>query len=129
MSLQLFLVNNDPLATIFMTSTGQMMYSAKTSMKTSDPITPSMSNAPTRISRLSNAVSQSRGHIETEIGSIEPLGSSEKEATVNIYLEKSFQLHLGEGDLKSLDGSLGVSIEDAERSSTDLSSQMTLHKE
>ncbi|KAH6899244.1 hypothetical protein BKA70DRAFT_1314803 [Coprinopsis sp. MPI-PUGE-AT-0042] len=146
-TLQLFLINNDPLATAFMTSTGQLMYSAKTprernagpsndslsldslSLDQSRHIAPSTSSAPTRIYRLAGAVSQSRGHVETEVGMIEPPGDDNKVATVNMYLEQCFQLKLGEGELKSLDSSTGVSIADAEQSLADSSSQMTLHKD
>ena len=91
-------------------------------------------NAPpsTKIHRLANAISTSRGHVETQIGSIEPPESSEQVATVNMFLDHEgfFQLKLGEGELKSLESSTGVSIENGEHSTGEgTSEQMALHKE
>ena len=147
MSLELFLVSNDPLSTNLMTSLGEAMYSVHTPRERPSGARPltqegvsldqrgdnAISYAPTKVVRLINSLSQSWGQESTEIGSIEPLedGSGRGLAMVNMYLDqdKSFQLKLGEGELKSLESSTGVLIESANRSAEDKSDQIALHKE
>lgn len=99
-SLNLCLINNDPRATFLIASTGQRFYSIKTPasnlpsllpVPVDNPASIDKSQRPTTVFRLEGGAS-SIDQVETQVGTIHPSLEQSGLSTVDLYLEKVYQL-------------------------------------
>ncbi|EAU81793.1 hypothetical protein CC1G_10396 [Coprinopsis cinerea okayama7 len=111
--LQLYLVNNDPSATVLMSPSGQPLYairtrkastsSSKSSTSTSGSSSPGSQlslldtleqTGTTTIYRLDN-LSPSRGQVETEVGIITPHALHKGASAISLCLEGDYHIDIG----------------------------------